>query len=61
VVSASAQAHRSDADIRAAAGRVTRPEVRALLRDALTRIARVGEMTREEQSLLDWLASLWGG
>jgi uncharacterized tellurite resistance protein B-like protein len=60
VISASAQAHRSDADIRAAAAAVTRPDVRTLVREALADIAADGAITRDEQALLDWLTGLWG-
>jgi uncharacterized tellurite resistance protein B-like protein len=59
VISASAQAYTNDAAIRRAASAVTRPEVRALLRDVLAEIASDGSVTETEQALLDWLASSW--
>ena len=59
VISASAQALVGDAAIRKAAAGVTRPAVRALVRDSLLEIARDGAVTESEQSLLDWLASIW--
>jgi len=59
VISASAQAHMSDASIRTAAESVLRPEVRALVREVLTEVARDGSVTESEQKLLDWLTSIW--
>lgn len=59
IVSESAQAHSSDAAIREATRSVTRADARAVILDALRRVAAPGDIVRAEQSLLDWVTSTW--
>jgi hypothetical protein len=59
VISRSAQALRDDAAIRAAAGRVERPEARALMLDMLTQVAAADGTSAGEDAMLEWLRSIW--
>ncbi len=61
LISRSAQEHRNDDAIRAAAKTVERPEAQVLIRDALEAIARAETIEPTEQELLDWLDGIWAG
>lgn len=59
VISKSAQELPEDASIRAAAARVTRPEARAFMLDALSQVAAADGTTSTEDAMLTWLRSIW--
>ncbi len=59
MVSRSAQAHRDDAAVRAAANAVKRPEARATILDALTQVAEADGRSKPEDEMLAWLRSTW--
>jgi hypothetical protein len=59
IVSDSAQALRSNDAVRDAAIRVTRPDARAVIRDALVRVAAADSIVESERALLDWLDAAW--
>ena len=60
VISDSAQACPRDADIRAAAAKVTRAEARTVILDLMRKVAAGDEVSAEEETLIGWLESLWG-
>ncbi len=57
IISDSAQALTSDASIRAAVPNVTRAEARAVILDALRKVAAPGDVVPTEQTLLDWVTA----
>jgi hypothetical protein len=59
VISDSAQAFPKDEQIRASAKAVTRPEARALIRDALSRISASDGVDPSERELTAWLEREW--
>jgi hypothetical protein len=58
-ISRSAQEHADDEVIRQSADHVVRPRARALILDALARIAEADGVEVGEQELLDWLRAKW--
>lgn len=61
VISRSAQEHRSDDDVRAAAKAVVRTEARVMMREVLEAVGRADTIVPEEQRLFDWLDEIWTG
>lgn len=59
IVSDSAQAFRSDADVRRAAAAVTRADARELILGVLTSVAVADTVTPSEQGLIDALRAAW--
>lgn len=57
IISDSAQALTTDASIREAVPNVTRAEARAVILDALRKVAAPGDIVPTEQTLLDWVTS----
>ncbi|MCA9577841.1 MAG: hypothetical protein KC668_20540, partial [Myxococcales bacterium] len=53
------QACTRDADIRAAAAKVTRAEARTVILDLMRKVAAGDEVSADEESLLSWLENLW--
>lgn len=59
LISESAQQLRDDSAIRLAATRITRPEVRAFIQDALGQVAAADGTNEAEAAMLAWLRSIW--
>lgn len=59
MISRSAQAHRDDAAIRAAAADVERPEARADILAALESVAAADGTSAKESDMIAWLRSIW--
>jgi len=59
IVSDSAQAFRSDADVRRAASAIARPDARELVLGILTSVAVADTVTPGEQGLIDGLRAAW--
>jgi uncharacterized tellurite resistance protein B-like protein len=59
VISDSAQVCPRDADIRASAAKVSRPEARAVILDLMRKVAAGDEVSPDEESLIGWLETLW--
>jgi hypothetical protein len=59
-ISDSAQAFKTDQDVRRAGVELSRPEVRRLVLDALHRVARADSIAPGEQGILEALRSHWG-
>lgn len=59
LISASAQALKDEAAIRAAASQIARQDARATLIAMLTSIAEEGGVAQAERELLDWLRQAW--
>jgi len=59
LISRSAQELRDDPAIRLAAGRITRPEAREYILDALTQVAAADGTNDAEAAMLTWLRSIW--
>lgn len=60
IISDSAQAFTTDAQIREAVAGVARADARKVILDALTKVAAPGDIVAKEQSLLDFVTKAWG-
>jgi hypothetical protein len=60
VISASAQEHPSEEEIRAAVPSVVRPEVRELILSVIERVAGSDGVADDEEDLLAWVRGRWG-